>query len=272
MHKHLPLLFLAIATIASCGDGVSTGEQQLALPATTAPAAATMPAATTAPTPATTAPAPSTTARAAAAVSPWVELDWFNSRPIPPDAFRVLYVGDSLTVAGAAPGLWDHDGGMAATDTAHDFLHLTAGHIQKALTPRPVEALLDNGGNGKIGTMLEYLVRRPELKPDLVILQGGENDAFDDSFRQTYLKLMEFYPVPVIVAGEWWSAAKSDWEKQQAAARKHPFVDLMAIDAIPANSGDGGPFGVEAVARHPSNAGQAAIAKGIDDAFDQFKR
>lgn len=260
MRKHLPLLFLVAATIAGRGGAAGAGEQPLIRSPTTAPAAAT-----TAPAPAGTAPAPG-------AASPWPELDWFNSRPIPPGALRVLYIGDSLTVHGTSPGLWDHYSGMAATDAAHDFLHLTAGHIQRALAPRPVEALLDNGGNGKIGAMLQYLERHPELKPDLVVLQGGENDAFDDSFRQTYTRLLEFYSVPVIVAGDWWSADKSNWEKQQAAARKHPFVDLAAMNAIPANSGDGGPFGVEGVARHPSNAGHAAIAKGINDAFDGLPR
>lgn len=289
MQKKLLLLFLIATAVAGCGDDVDPGEHPLVRPPTTAPLdnfgkgpapATTVPTSTkaaldptaTAPTPVTTAPASATTIPVAAAISPWVNLDWFNTRPVPPDAFRVLYIGDSLTIAGAAPGLWDHHGGMAATDAAHDFLHLTASHVQQVLLPRPVEALLDNGGNGKIGAMLEYLERRPDLKPDLVILQGGENDAFDDSFRQIYVKLLEFYPVPVIVAGDWWSAEKSDWEKQQSAARKHPFVDLMAIDAIPANSGDGGPFGVGDVARHPSDAGHAAIARGIGEAFDRLQR
>jgi hypothetical protein len=198
-------------------------------------------------------------------------LDWYNSRPVPPNAYRVLYIGDSLLIVGPTPGLWPRYCGMAATDTARDYLHITAAHIQRALAPRPVESLMDNGGNGKIAAMLEYLGHHPELKPDIVVLQGGENDPFDESFRQTYSKLMDLYHVPLIVLGDWWSTEKSAWESQQAVQRGGAFVNLVTINSLPSNSGYGGPFNNPDVARHPSDAGQDAIAQEVNEAFDRLR-
>ncbi|CAN5476337.1 hypothetical protein BH10ACI4_BH10ACI4_26850 [soil metagenome] len=76
-------------------------------------------------------------------------LDFFDRRPIPPHAFRVLYIGDSLTFHSPAPGLWTYYSGMAASDAAHDFVHLTAAYFQNK-THRPVEIFYSHGG-GKIG-------------------------------------------------------------------------------------------------------------------------
>src|ERR1700761_7798771 len=100
-------------------------------------------------------------------------LTYFNYRPMPPNAYRVLFIGDSLTYHGQTPNLWNYDSGMAASAPERDFVHLVAKHIQEKLPAKPVETLIDNGGNGKIGSMLAYIAKHPELKPSLVILQGG---------------------------------------------------------------------------------------------------
>lgn len=198
-------------------------------------------------------------------------LNYLNSRPTPPNAYRVLFIGDSLTYHEKAPNVWDYASGMAATSPEKDFVHLTAQHIQARLPRRPVEILVNNGGNGRLGPMLGHLSRHPELRPSLVILQGGENDAFDEAFKTTYQALLDFYKkdhVPYIVLGDWWKAEKSDFSDAEAQRRSYSWVDLMKIDADPAMSGYAGPHNVPGVGRHPNDNGMHAIADVIDRQFD----
>jgi lysophospholipase L1-like esterase len=110
--------------------------------------------------------------------------------------------------------------------------------------------------------MLAY-ARRIPLEPDLVILQGGENDEFNDAFRSTYRSLLDFYPVPYIVIGDLWSDEKSIFNQQEVMARNYPFVNLRAIYQDPSNSGDGGPYAHPGVAQHPNDEGMACIARNV---------
>jgi hypothetical protein len=200
-------------------------------------------------------------------------LDAINSRPVPPNAFRVLFIGDSLTLHQPVTGLWDHFMGMAATAPANDFVHLAAAHMQLRMKKRPVEVFYDNGGRGKIGPMLIYFKEHPELKPDFVILQGGENDPFDDTFQATYRSLLRIFNPPqtrVIVLGDWNSKQKSQFEEAEAKLLGIPFVSLTEIHANPVNFGDGGPYHVGGVAAHPNDKGMQAIADAIESNFDRL--
>jgi lysophospholipase L1-like esterase len=199
-------------------------------------------------------------------------LNYFNGRAMPPHAYRVLFIGDSLTFHGQTPNLWDYDSGMAASSPEKDFVHQVARHIQEKVPSRPVETLINNGGNGRIGTMLTYLTNHPDLKPSLVILQGGENDKFDPAFQETYRSLLSFYSaskVPYIVLGDWWDGTKSAFDHQEASAHGYAWVDLTVLDKNPAMSGDGGPYHIDGVAKHPNDAGMKAIAGAVDEQFDR---
>jgi lysophospholipase L1-like esterase len=202
------------------------------------------------------------------------DLVYFNARPLPANAFRVLYIGDSLTYHTRIANVWAYVSGMAATTPANDFVHLTATYMQQRIAKRPVEILLDNGGNGKIGTMLEFLKVHPVATPSLVVMQGGENDAFDDTYKQTYEALLDFYraeKVPVIVLGDWYTDGKRDYDCAQAAARSYACVDLRAIQKVPDNTGNAGPYNNKGVASHPNDAGMKAIAAEIERCFDRLK-
>jgi hypothetical protein len=197
-------------------------------------------------------------------------LDAVNLRPVPPTAYRVLFIGDSLMMVVPAHRLWDHFSGMAASAADRDFVHLVAKHIQSRLGSRPVEIFYDNGGNGKIGPMLDYLRNRPDMRPDIVILQGGENDKFDAHFQSTYEGLLHYSSpkTPVIVLGDWWSTDKSVFEQKEAASLGYSFVNLTAIYAEPSNSGYAGPYNVKGVARHPNDKGMQSIANAICIQYD----
>lgn len=199
------------------------------------------------------------------------DLTYFNSRPLSPNAFCVLFIGDSLTYHAQTPGVWDYTSGMAATNITKDFVHLSAAHIQQKLGARPVEVLVNNGGNGRIGPMLHYLTHHPEFKPSLVVMQGGENDKFDEAFQATYRSLLDFYKaqrVPYIVLGDWWKGDKSAFDEKETKARNYGWVDLTVFAADKSMSGDPGPYNLPAVAKHPNDNGMKAIATAIDQIFD----
>ncbi len=191
-------------------------------------------------------------------------IDFINSRPVPSGAYRVLFIGDSLTVHAAEPELWDRYSGMAATSPQKDFVHLYAASLQGRLADRPIEIFYDNGGDGKVGGMLNYLHSHPALKPDLVVLQGGENDSFDNQFRTTYARLLSFYPrTRVIILGDWWSPEKESFEKGLAHFRHMSFVSLYSIFEDPSAWGDGGPYNNSGVAHHPNDHGMQLIANEL---------
>jgi hypothetical protein len=215
---------------------------------------------------------PSASAQAFNSVDSTPTITYFNYRPMPPNAYRVLFIGDSLTYHGQTPNLWNYDSGMAASSPDKDFVHLVTQHIQSKIGIRPVEIMINNGGNGKIGSMLAYLTSHPDLKPSLVILQGGENDPFDASFQDSYRSLLDFYrasKIPYVVVGDWWNDDKSDFGRREALARGYAWVNLTLLDKETALRGDGGPYHVDGVAKHPNDIGMSAIADEINDQFDK---
>ena len=196
-------------------------------------------------------------------------LDLINDRPTPPHSLRVLFIGDSLTIHGKVPQLWDHFSGMAATSPTNDFVHQTVAYIQSQIENRAVETFYDNGGNGKLGAMVDYLSLHPEISPDLLVLQGGENDSFDASFRSRYGSLLKVSKRTVVL-GDWFDDEKSSFEKSTAAQLGLPFVDLRAIQMRPENSGYSGPYMVAGVARHPNDLGMKAISNAVSNAVTPY--
>lgn len=188
-------------------------------------------------------------------------LDFINSRPIPPNALRVLFIGNSLTMHAVTPGVWDIASGMAASSPEKDYVHLVVKGMQER-EARPVEALYNNGGNGKLAETLEYLQFRI-LNPDIVFIQGGENDAFDDRFRAIYPALLDHYSAPRIIIGDWYEKQKSDYVRDLCLRRNIPFVQIYHLFANPSMSGNAGPYRFKGVSTHPNDVGMAAIAMEV---------
>jgi hypothetical protein len=198
------------------------------------------------------------------------DLDFFNSRPVPSNAFRILFIGDSLTLHGKVPQLWDYFGGMASSSIYNDFVHLFVNHIQP-INSKPIEIFYDNGGDGHLSSMLEYLKKHQEIKPDLIIFQGGENDKFNQKFRTEYMEIIRSSR-SIIVLGDWWSDKKSDFEHELSSSESLPFIDLRKIQRDPQNSGYDGPYHSIGVAGHPNDRGMYEIAMAINQVYDIHRR
>jgi lysophospholipase L1-like esterase len=198
---------------------------------------------------------------------------FFNSRPVPTNAYRILFVGDSLTCHGPLEGVWDKFNGMAATSYTNDFVHLFATRVQMDLgSQRPVEIFLVCAGPLK--AMHSQILNQPGLKPDLIVFQGGENDEYNEAFKKEYRQLLSSVKnndrLPkAIVLGDWWTAEKSEFDRSVAVENGFAFVDINLIFKKPGCSGDGGPYAHKGVAAHPNDEGMSEIAKAMGAVFER---
>jgi hypothetical protein len=200
-------------------------------------------------------------------VSKFEVLTFFNSRPVPPNAYRILFIGDSLTCHGPQDKVWDLFNGMAATTYGNDFVHLFATKAQEHLS-RPVEIFLVAAG--PLADLLEQIKSQPRLSPDLIVYQGGENDNFDDAFKNKYHNLLSSFtntPAKAIVLGDWWNRDKSNFDRATAKEFGFSFIELVSIQERSDTKGDGRPYGYPGVAAHPNDIGMKAIADALSDKF-----
>jgi len=201
---------------------------------------------------------------------------FFNNRPIASstDTFRILFIGDSLTLVGPTPGVWDWYSGMAATDCSKDFVHLFANRVQQNKT-KQVEIFYDASGllADMKSNLDSYILN--QARPNLVVMQGGENDIYDQATREVYDQLLAEFssfqnangePLRVVVLGDWWSSEKSAYDQSIAQKYGYPFVNILQFNT-PENKGFAGPYNHPGVAEHPNDSGMQDIADALYDAF-----
>lgn len=201
---------------------------------------------------------------------------FFNNRPISSstNTFRILFIGDSLTLVGPTAGVWDWYSGMAATDVNKDFVHLFANRVQQNKT-KQVEIFYN--ASGKIADMKSNLDKYilDLVRPHLVVMQGGENDTFNEAYRILYDQLLGKFasfenangePLRVIVLGDWWDSAKSEFDQSIAQKYGYPFVNILQFNTLE-NIGYGGPYDHPGVASHPNDSGMQDIADALYNAF-----
>ncbi|CAN5476254.1 hypothetical protein BH10ACI4_BH10ACI4_26840 [soil metagenome] len=119
--------------------------------------------------------------------------------------------------------------------------------------------------------MLAFIRDRPWLAPDLILVQGGENDPFDATFFANYRGLLDVFPsTPRIVLSDWKNPTKRDFERQESEKRHLRFIDILTIQSEPGTTGSGGPFNHPGVAWHPNDKGMQRIAEAIERTFDSM--
>lgn len=199
------------------------------------------------------------------------------------NAFRILYVGNSITRHGIYLKLkWDHVAGMAASSEENDYAHRLAALIQKTMPERKVELYF--------GNVNEYL-RKPAgttfdksmPHPDLVVIQTGEHEGPKKTKeevaeiyeRQLVKPFAEMKPRPLILCTGLWYVDKSyrGWVKNINDAYKEvcekygvPFVSVESIACDPTCRGWGEHPGVQ---WHPNDKGMEGYATLLFEAFQK---
>jgi hypothetical protein len=204
----------------------------------------------------------------------------------PKNAYRILFVGNSITQHGvAAPLNWDHVSGMAASSMNTDYVHLLVSKIQPLMPGRPIAtriASLIPGGLGTPDYRISPVVEESAgFNPDLVIIQHGEHEQAPggaDAIAATYNKLLDLFTTApshpkIVCVGVWsselnadgtayagWTAVVEQTMQTICAKRVIPYISVVKIAADPANHGYGTDPGVQ---WHPNDAGHAKYADAI---------
>jgi len=197
------------------------------------------------------------------------------------DGVRVLFIGNSITLHGAAPQIgWTNVWGMAASRPENDFVHIVTRGIE-ATTGRRADVRVRNVADFERGFATwkpsPEIERLVAFDADYLVFAIGENtpNLATDKERATYRDaLKRFFSLflrgrtkpHTIVRGVFWPCAWKDDCLAHAASDlaltfvKADFADFRGMDAW-------GHYWHSGVSRHPGDAGMAAIAGAILDGF-----
>ena len=194
---------------------------------------------------------------------------------------RVLFLGNSITIHGPAPSIgWTNKWGMAASSPERDFVHLVTRGIEEK-TGRKADVSVRNMADFERG--FDTWAPSPEIEEliafdaDYLVFAIGENtpDLANEEDRAAYREaLKRFFSLflhgrakpHAVVRGVFWPCGWKDECLAHAASDlaltfvKADFGDLRGMDAWGRHWHSG-------VARHPGDAGMAAIADAVLDGF-----
>lgn len=208
-----------------------------------------------------------------------------------PNAYRVLFIGNSITLHGTSAKLkerlkWNHVSGMAASEESRDYAHVLGALLQKSLPDRKVELYFHTyGGGGSVAQRLSAIDVVQPVEPHLVIIQLGEHEkkpAGVLKLQTDYEMLVTSFdgqnPRPAIIcAGPWslppssdkssydgWAGQVQEVMKEVCARRGIPFLSVRDLAEDPSCSGWGESAGVR---WHPNDKGHAGYAQKFFDAW-----
>ena len=194
---------------------------------------------------------------------------------------RVLFLGNSITLHAPAPQIgWTNEWGMAASRPENDFVHIVT---------RGIEAETGRRADVRVRNMADFERNFATWQPDravrelvdfdaqYLVIAIGENtanlatDAERAAYRDALKRFLSLFlrgrtKPHAVVRGVFWPCA---WKDDCLA---HAASDL-ALTFVPAAFGESvgmdawGRYWHSGVARHPGDAGMAAIAAAILDGF-----
>ena len=203
-------------------------------------------------------------------------------------AYRYLASGNSITQHPVCDYWWDETG-MAATERGRDYVHLVAdyladkhGDVQTDIVPFSVWEITAKDRKDTYALIDPYLTE----DVDWITVQLSENVASVRSLRPAYSELIRYIrdkcpQAQIVLVDDFWSDAKSRIKRDVARKTRLPFADLSGIRGDEAYQNrlgamvygaDGLPHVIEneQVAKHPNDAGMAAIAQAVIDQLEKL--
>lgn len=186
---------------------------------------------------------------------------------------KVLIMGNSLTIHNYYPSLgWYQTCGMAASSEQKDYVHLLTSKI-RSVNPNEVVKY------GRIGDFelnfsnydTSFFTENSAFKPDLIIIQIGENINDDDALSlglRNYIvtlvnSLKKNKDVTICLTNSFWPNQYINGEIEAACTiGKYRLVNIADLYADRSNTGDGF-FVHPGVANHPGDKGMNIIADRI---------
>jgi hypothetical protein len=204
--------------------------------------------------------------------------------PAAPNAFSILFVGNSITRHGIVltPLKWDHVAGMAASREEKDYAHRLGALIQGTMPERKVELRFENVNERLLakGAPVSFGTLPP---PHLVVIQTGEHEgpgkskqAVAEVYEAALIKpYYDLSPRPLIVCvGIWapsngepyggWVRDINDAYQEVCAKYRIPFVSVEGLAKDPGCRGWGEHPGVK---WHPNDQGMEGYATLLFDAY-----
>lgn len=209
-----------------------------------------------------------------------------------PRAYRILFIGDSITLHGVGDWTramgWDHEAGMAASAAEKDYVHLFANKVQNHLKNRKVEVYYHlYGGSGSAGDRLAALAKVAPVKPHLVVIQLGEHEKAIEDFRANYHKLLRAVAAmdskpQILCVGNWnpdgigkrsayrdGTAQCQNMMREECEAMDIPFASVEKYALDPSCAGWGTHPGVQ---WHPNDNGHRGYAEELFKAFISLEK
>jgi hypothetical protein len=187
---------------------------------------------------------------------------------------KVLFVGNSITLHGAAPHIgWYGDWGMAASAKEKDYVHLVIAGLEKRYGPVSVcvAQLAEWERNYNQEQVLEPFCPARNFEPDSIIVRIGENvnrDILDQySYKDALTTMIRFFnpgkKARVIITDMFWKSEALDKPSEDAAREQgYGFVSIGDLGEDDENKAVG-LFEHSGVASHPGDLGMERIASRI---------
>lgn len=192
---------------------------------------------------------------------------------------KVLFLGNSITLHMPLAAIgWTNACGMAASDAAHDYVHLVTAGIERE-TGRKADVRVRNVyefehdyANWKPAEKLKAEV---DFAPDYLIVALGENvrdlrdEAQEQGYGRAFSGLLDCFSrdgktVPrTVVRGVFWRNAAKDAAMSAAAAKHGAMFVRTDFEDEPGMRAGTECFAHPGVAAHPGDKGMAAIAERI---------
>lgn len=185
---------------------------------------------------------------------------------------KILFLGNSITLHGAAPQLgWYGNWGMAATCEENDYVHRLCAMLRDA-GKEPIIRVRNVADLERTPAALpeDYFAEDLAFDPDIVVIRICENtpaeqaEAFGVAYESLVRTLRQRPHCEVFAVGAFWKNDGVDALMRGAAERAGGrFVSLDAVHEDVQAYTAVGQFEHPGVAAHPSDAGMEVIAEAI---------